>query len=117
MIAAHPDDARNYPIDMCWSREGIKGRRAVQEHHVLSRFFDLREASFDRVRADKNEQHVCESSDDRQMLRPLWNEMYATRNVYVSLRHVKKLNKQLLWRDQTYDKVQMARVTRNGRQN
>jgi len=56
MIAAHPDDARNYPIDMCWSRKGIKGRRAVREHHVLSRLFDHREASFDRVRADKNEQ-------------------------------------------------------------
>jgi hypothetical protein len=73
MIAAHPDDARNYTIDMCWSREGIKGRCAVQ-HHVLSRFFDRREASFDRVRADKNEQHVCESADDTQMLRPLRNE-------------------------------------------
>lgn len=24
MIAAHPDDARNYPVDMCWSRNGIK---------------------------------------------------------------------------------------------
>lgn len=25
MIAPHPDDARNYLIDMCWSRKGIKG--------------------------------------------------------------------------------------------
>lgn len=33
MIAPHPDDAWNYPIDMCWSRKGIKGRRASEGAH------------------------------------------------------------------------------------
>lgn len=60
-IAAHPDDAQNYPIDMCWSRKGFKGRRAMRGHHALSRLFDRRQASFDRVHADKNEQRACES--------------------------------------------------------
>lgn len=33
MIAPHPDDAQNYPIDMCWSHKGMKDRCASKGTH------------------------------------------------------------------------------------
>lgn len=60
MIAPHPDDARNYPIDMCWSRKGIKGRRAGARARIIVRLLDSQEASFSRAlpTAGKKEQRA-----------------------------------------------------------
>lgn len=68
MIAPHTDDARNYPIDMCWSVvKGLRVWHARQGHLALSRLLDRQEASFSHVHADKKKQRECGSAADMQM--------------------------------------------------